>query len=48
MKKVLCNGGGWEAPLTFFENRKKYPDFGKKKALIVSIFGLNIPLKMKF
>ena len=32
----------------FFLNRKKCPYFEKKKALIVSIFGLNFPFKMLF
>ena len=33
-------------PLPFFENQTKCPDLGGEKALIVSIFGLNIPSKM--
>ena len=39
--------GGWvrgEASPALFENRKKCPDF-EKKALIVSILGLNLPFK---
>ena len=34
-------GGGGEVgrpPLLFYENQKNCPDFGEKKALIVSIF----------
>ena len=37
--------GGERAPLPFFENQKKCPDFGKK-VLIVSIFVLNFPFQM--
>ena len=33
-------------PMHFFENKKKYPDFGKN-ALIVSIF-VNLQFKMQF
>ena len=33
--------------LSFLENRKKCPNFGKK-VLIVSIFGLNFSFEMKF
>ena len=43
-KRAIRDGGG-RPPLPFFENRKKCPDFGKK-ALIVSILGLNLPFKM--
>ena len=43
--RATRGGLGSRPPLAFFENRKKYPDLGKK-ALIVSIFGLNIPFKM--
>ena len=43
-------GGSWRgegggAPLPFFKNQKKCPDF-EKKAWIVSIFVLNFPFKM--
>ena len=34
-----------ETSPALFENQKKCPDFGKK-ALIVSIIGLNFPFKM--
>ena len=37
--------GEWEASPTFFENQKG-AWFWKKKALIVSIFGLNFRFKM--
>ena len=39
---------GGRPPLPISENRKKCPDFGKKMALIVFIFGLNIPSKCSF
>ena len=40
--RVVVSGG--EASPALFENRKKCPDF-EKKALIVSILGLNLPFK---
>ena len=44
---VQLGGRGEGPPLSFSENHKKCTDFGKK-ALIVSIFGLNFPFKMYF
>ena len=42
-------GGGREgrSPLTFFENRKKYPDFGKMCSAFVHLW-VKFSFKMQF
>ena len=41
-----ARGKGRRSLLPFFENRKMKPDFERKKALVVFIFGSNFPFKI--
>ena len=42
------DGGGGGLPYPFLKIKKKSPDFGGKKALVVSLPRINLPFKMEF